>query len=860
MKKIYINWNLVFLIMFCSANVKADVIFKRDINLSFNNKTNISLFELRKNRKEMIRSAKKVLKRVLGEKSNSISLAIISAEDGIDTYEYEAKKGRLYIRGSSVVALTRGVYDYLRDNHLGEMDWTGPKFRLPKYWPDADLKRLTSPFRIRQAYNVVTSGYTTPYWDWERWEQELDWQTMHGFNMLMAPVATEAIASRVWKRLGLTQPEIDEFYVGPAHLPWQRMGNISQVGGTLPPEWHVDQINLQHKLLKRMRELGIDPIVQSFAGFVPKALKRIYPDIELYNTLWNGGFAKNQRPVLMMPNNPVFTKITKMYMEEWQKEFGEADYYLVDSFNELELPETDTPVTELLADYGKKTYNAIIAGDKNATWVIQGWMFGYQRHIWSPERVQALFSKVPNDRVLILDYANDYANNWEPMNGFNGKQWAYGFVPNMGGKTIYTGDINLYATGASKVLKSPKKGNLVGYSISGEGLENNTVLYELMADAAWSEFPINLKLWLANYNKNRYGFNSEKLMKSWDLLIKSTHNNLIPHPTFGWQKGQYNIGETGIDHSFVEATKLFLSESNMLSKSESYEADVIERVALSLGFIAEKWFDLAAKAYRLENIDVGDKAGKRALELLKELDRLLESHPLNRLDRWLNFAKSHSDDPQLQKFYESNARQIITTWGPPVNDYSCRLWSGLVRDFYLIRMKWVLKSLKTGVKFEKKSWEINWVESVGISEIEPFNDPLEAAKILFKKAVEEQIPLLKNDKGIYIGEWSSAIINEEWKSVEWSLTSEQLKRLKGITFLYLKGENRLDIKSVSLIADGKVVSRDNHIGFAGKPSHKRNYLFQIPKKVLGNNGCSIRAIVKSNGGIDSRGVLKLILK
>ncbi len=695
----------------------------------------VSFYGTPKPSETVVEAARNVLERVIGQQAHNIKLEVIPAADDHATYEYEAKNGQLTVRGSSPTAITRGVYDYLRAKGLGMLDWSGPHFDIPARWPDAEKTRVATPFRIRHAHNVVTSGYTTPYWDWERWEQELDWQAMHGFNMLMALVATEAIATRVWKRLGLTQSEIDAFYVGPAHLPWQRMGNICKVGGSLPPEWHTDQIALQHKLLKRMRELSIDPVIQSFAGFVPKAIKRLFPDVVLHNTLWNAGFPPEQRPVLLMPGDTLFASITKMYMEEWQKEFGEADYYLVDSFNELELPETDRPVTELLAEYGKQTYEAIRAGDTNATWVIQGWMFGYQRNIWNPERVEALFSRVPNDSVLILDYANDYANNWEPMNGFNGKQWAYGFVPNMGGKTAYTGDMSLYATGAAEVLASSHKNNLVGFSISGEGLENNTVLYELMADAAWSHQPIDLDDWLEKYNINRYGASNKVLMESWRLSRESCYSRLEPHPQFGWQLGQCKMGTVHNNPKFHEATLKFLSVADQLKDSENYRADAIEIASLSLGLKADEWFTAAAKAYAEGDMISGDRAGEQGLELLTQLDRLMASHPLNRLERWLNLTQKHGGDAQLKRFYESNARRIITVWGPPVNDYSCRVWSGLVRDFYRERMVQVLASLKAGQPFDKNAWEVKWVESSGISKVEPFDDPLGAAQGLVNVAL-----------------------------------------------------------------------------------------------------------------------------
>lgn len=245
--------------------------------------------------------AKQVLKRTFGAKAEQIKLELLKSDGGADYYEYAAKNGRLTVKATTTNALTRGVYDYFKNNHLGMQDWAGNNFKISGKLPDASITKVASPFKLRQAHNVVTAGYSTPFWTWERWEKELDWQALHGFNMLMAPIATEAIATRVWKKLGLTQKEIDSFYVSPSLLPWQRMGNIQNVGGALPDAWITDQTALQHKVLTRMRELGIKPILQSFAGFVPKAIKRLYPNLVLHSTLWNAGFPASQRPSMLMP-------------------------------------------------------------------------------------------------------------------------------------------------------------------------------------------------------------------------------------------------------------------------------------------------------------------------------------------------------------------------------------------------------------------------------------------------------------------------------------------------------------------------------------------------------------------------------
>lgn len=99
---------------------------------------------------------------------------------------------------------------------------------------------------------------------------------LHGIDMPLALVANEAISARVWKKLGLTDREIADYFVGPAHFPWMRMGNISGIDGPLPLEWHEGQLELQHKILDRMKSLGMKPVCPGFAGFLPKSMKRIF--------------------------------------------------------------------------------------------------------------------------------------------------------------------------------------------------------------------------------------------------------------------------------------------------------------------------------------------------------------------------------------------------------------------------------------------------------------------------------------------------------------------------------------------------------------------------------------------------------
>jgi len=809
-------------------------------------------------------AARAVLERLIGSRAAEIRLAIIPAAGGNDVFETVASNGVLTVRGSSPVALDRGFYDYLKSAGLGIAAWTGDRVAIPAVWPDAPARRVVCPYEHRYYLNVVTYGYTMPYWTWERWERELDWMALHGINMPLALVGTEAIGERVWQQAGLTPAEIASFYTGPAHLPWQRMGNVTGLDGPLPAGWNADQVVLQHRILARMRELGMTPIVPAFGGFVPPALKRLHPEIELHELDW-AGFPKKNHAWLLAPDSPLFAEIGRTYVQEWEKEFGPARYFLADSFNEMQLPKTGKPVTELLADYGGAIYRSIAAGDPQAVWAVQGWMFGYQRDIWNRDTVKALGSRVPDDRMLILDLANDYNGifwnngaNWEQFDGYFGKPWVYSVIPNMGGKTAYTGVLDFYATDPAHTLASAGRGRETGFGFAPEGIENNEVIYELLSDVAWQSGPVKLDDWVRKYCTDRYGACPPAVQTGWDLLRQSCYGTFTDHPRFGWQTGGFN-GSVNHDPKFFSGVESLLAADGELGGSPLYRADAIEMASIYLGLKADEWFRAAKQADDAGDAPERDAAAAHGLELLTGMDRLLESHPIDRLERWLAFARAHGTTAAEKDYYEENARRLVTVWGPPINDYSARIWSGLIRDFYRERMARYFAGLKSGQPFARKAWEEQWVRSSGVSPCAPFSDPVAAANELIATAKSWPAPPPEKT-GEFVGDWTPAEMATEWKTLEWRVTPEVLRRLQRVIFQYAKGAHRLDVQWVALVADGKELARDDHYGYAGKPSNENVYRLHLPAGAGANNDCLIRARVRSDGGTDSHGQVLWLAK
>ena len=63
-----------------------------------------------------------------------------------------------------------------------------------------------------------------------------------------------------------------------------RMGNMSKLDGNESDQWFKAQIKLEHKILNRMQSLGMKPVYQGFAGFVPEAMKEVYPKVNITET------------------------------------------------------------------------------------------------------------------------------------------------------------------------------------------------------------------------------------------------------------------------------------------------------------------------------------------------------------------------------------------------------------------------------------------------------------------------------------------------------------------------------------------------------------------------------------------------
>lgn len=694
---------------------------------------------------EILSAAYAVIGRVLPGREKSFRLHL-DTKRGNDMFRVDAERGIVNVTGNSAIALTRGVYYYLRHAVHAQFTWEGEHMDLPKVLPDFRSPLIVSPYRYRLYYNVCTFGYTTVFWGWKQWQRQIDWMALHGINMPLAMVGQEAVWEKVWEHLGLTKNQISDYFTGPAFLPWNRMGNIDRYEGPLPQGYIDKSEALQRKILSRMRSLGMYPIVPGFSGYVPKALKTIYPDVRLIAMKPWGGFPPKDGTFMLSPLSSHFAEIGRMFIREYRKLYGYTHFYLADAFNEMTVPVSKAGRYRELKDFGRAIYHSVVAGDSHGIWVMQGWLFHNDRKFWDKRSVKAFLSGIPDNRMIIIDLANELFHGWKKLDGFFGKEWIYSIIHDFGGRNQMFGNLPFYAKNPIEMLSDPHHGKLVGFGISPEGIDQNEVVYELLTDMAWRSSPVDLQKWIANYCTSRYGAYPKGMKLAWKYLLESVYSSKSGGPLYLYQhEPMLRIYNSGLaSKNFDKAVALFLSCREELKGRELYRDDAIELAAQYASLTVDSLLDRAIASQKKKDFGERNNSFAEAFGILPKIDELLRAHPLFRLKRWADLARRWGDTPKQRDYYETDAKLQITVWGgtPRLSEYAAKVWSGLVEGYYLKRWEKFADSLEHGTRFNIRKWEMSWIDApVRHFDTEKPRHPLEFARRLVaecRRAIAKQ--------------------------------------------------------------------------------------------------------------------------
>ncbi|UKT65897.1 alpha-N-acetylglucosaminidase [Pedobacter mucosus] len=713
------------------------------------------LFSFNASAQTYLETSKKLIERVLPKHYRSFLTESIISNNGKDVFEIESKNNQIILRGNNGVALSSALYYYLTEYAHCQITWNGTNLNLPQNLPKISQKvRKETPYEYRYYLNYCTFNYSMSWWDWPRWEKEIDWMALHGINMPLAITGEEYTWYLLYKEMGFTDLDLQDFFTGPAYFSWFWMGNIDGWGGPLPVDWMKSHFELQKKILNRERALGMKPVLPAFTGHVPAAFKKKFPNAKLKATNWTNGFPDTY---ILDSEDPMFALIGKKFLQKQTEMLGTDHLYSADTFNENEPPSSEP---EYLSKLSARIYDGMSQADQKAIWVMQGWLFYSDRKFWKEAQTEALLKAVPNDKMILLDLATEIEPVWKRTEGFYGKPWIWNMLHNFGGNTNLFGRMDVVANAPTEALKNPKSGKMNGIGLTMEGIEQNPVLYELMMENVWRSEPIDLKIWLPKFVLNRYGKVNQNALKGWEILRKTVYNVpqekyvrdgaesiLQARPTLDsssrWARTTLNYNERDLLPAWDE----FIKATPICKQSDGFQYDLVDITRQVMANYALPIQRKIIAAYQNKNLKSFEIESKNFIALIDDLDRLLASRKDFMLGPWVNSARKWGNNSKEKALYEMNAKDLITLWGDansPLNEYACRQWSGLLSDFYKPRWEIFFNRMeeslnkKTQFNLDKfnddiKSWEWRWVNQRKDYALTPIGSSTEIAVEMHKK-------------------------------------------------------------------------------------------------------------------------------
>ncbi len=626
----------------------------------------------------------------------------------------------IIIRGNSWVNIAVGVNWYLKHYAGIHLSWNNPKARIPAVLPHVEKKeRHETDLKLRYDFNYCTFSYSMAFWDWNRWQQEIDWMALHGINMPLAIVGEECVWRNMLLKLGYSEEEVGKFIAGPAFLAWWEMNNLEGWGGPLPLNWYKQQEGLQKKILARMKSLGMTPVLPGYCGMMPHDAKQKLGLNVTDGGLWNG----YQRPANLSPTDSRFAQIADLYYRELTKLFGKSTYYSMDPFHESN--------DDAAVDYdkaGQALMSAMKRANPNAVWVVQGWTENPR-----PQMIKNL--KVGD--LLILDLFSECRpmfggpSIWKRDGGYGKHQWLFCMLENFGANVGLHGRMdqllnNFYlATGKiSKQQAQPGDSNtphstsntLKGWGFTMEGSENNPVMFELMSELPWRSEKMTKEEWIKEYCFARYGVHDATIEKAWTILAQSIYNCPMgnnqqgPHESIFCGRPSLNNFQASSwskMHNYYDpadtrkAAILMTSVADRYRGNNNFEYDLVDICRQALADQGRRQYLKTIADYNAFARKDFDLDADRFLKMILLQDKLLGTRSEFRLGHWTEEARHLGKTPAEKDLYEWNARVQITTWGNRtcadkggLRDYAHKEWQGLLKDFYYKRWSTYMKALR----------------------------------------------------------------------------------------------------------------------------------------------------------------------
>ncbi|NGO68197.1 alpha-N-acetylglucosaminidase [Streptomyces boncukensis] len=680
--------------------------------------------------------ARAAVRRLLPDHHRQIRLRHIG---GPERFKVTGGAGRVTVHGTGPVAQLTGLHWYLKYSCDAHLSWAGSRLDLPATLPAPRAphgRRATVPHRF--ALNDTHDGYTGAYADWEHWERFLDVLAAHGCNEVLLTAGMEAVYHRLLRDFGYSDAEARAWIPAPTHQPWWLLQNMSEYGGPLSTELLSKRTALGRRIVRRMRELGLRPVLPGYFGTVPEDFTKRNPGGRtIPQGTWNG----LPRPAWLDPRTAVFREVAAAFYAHQRELFGDIGHFKMDLLHEGGDP-GDVPVP----DAARAVEAALQTARPGATWVILGWQENPRRDL-----LDALRDK---ERMLIVDGLSDLERVTDREADWGGVPYAFGTIPNFGGRTTLGAKTHMWTERFTR-WRDRDGSKLVGTCYMPEATHRDPAAAELFTELAWREEAVDRERWFADYARLRYGGDDAQARRATAALRATAYRissaDGRPHdsvfaarPSLAARSGTYYATHTPAFDlpGFDAALAGLVGVAERLRGSDAYRYDLADIARQALA--NRSWLLIGQLETAYEQGEAGRFKQLAALwlKLMRLSEEVAGTHRAFLLGPWLDAARRMATGGRERALLERTARVLVTTWadrstadGGHLANYANRDWQGLIGDFHLPQWQAYLDDLEDALAEgrEPRTWdwyavEEPWTRETKDYPLRPAGDPHRIAK------------------------------------------------------------------------------------------------------------------------------------
>ena len=614
-----------------------------------------------------------LIKRNTPRIADQFVLKTIDSDNGYDCYEIYSEDKKVVLAGNSPLSQAMAYYDYLGRYHgvvitSGDYDIsTISSAPLPEGKINRTIKR-----KIRAMTSYEAFSLSGNFRGFDRWEKEIDFMAMHGFNRALQPVGFDGVLFRTLTDIGMPENFCLEFSSGPAFLMNQLTGNIAGTNSVNSKEYLERKITVGKLISDRERSLGIEPIFPAAIPSVPFSLRKKYIKMDIFKApMWH-----NFPPIFFIrPKNAFFSVFNKKFLTVQREALGETHSYIFEGVYESDKKGYNSH----LADLGKALEEMLNEFDKDAVCYLH------------TSSINAdFFKSCSGDKYIFLDDCEMSKNS----DILSDKKYIPEVSGNRYGRTGIYGNVQ-------KLCDNPFANSELGGALAFDTFDINPVYCAAALKAITAADSFERDDFIRDFCTKRYKTDSfsDDIISIIDLCSSDecTGSIICARPcTNVKHTAPYDTMERSYDfHKLYPIAQRIINSED--KKIDAMRADIQSIVRQFLSDLAYPVYIKATEFFREKNVRNFEQASNLFLEICEDIDRLLRTREETNFCTKYVEAQELGSSQEEKESLQINFLLLHTIWGPfdhsILYDTVWNEWGGLVKDYYEARWHMYYRSL-----------------------------------------------------------------------------------------------------------------------------------------------------------------------